>query len=331
MLLRQPALPRHDAGAQAALIPMTQGRGQPADDAPAPPARRPDWGVQAHWPALAALLPGLDVEVLASVGSTNTVLLERLRTVDARRGAGTTLGRRSGDRNPCLLVAERQTAGRGRRGRSWQSAPGASLTFSLALPLAPASWSGLSLAVGAALADALDPPAGSVPPRIGLKWPNDLWLTDAPGRGRKLGGVLIETVVVGGRRMVVVGVGLNIAPLPTAAGTPRELAHGYASLQELAPPLQAPAVLHRVALPLVRALLQFEREGFAGFAPAYERRDLLRGRPVAAVDAANAAASVSGVAEGVAPNGALRVRGDDGVLREVISGEVSVRLTASAS
>ena len=80
----------------------------------------------------------------------------------------------------------------------------------------------------------------------------------------------------------------------------------------------------------MRALQQFEREGFAGFAPAYARRDLLRGRPVAAVDAAKAEASVAGIAEGVAPNGALRVRTDGGALREIISGEVSVRLAASA-
>lgn len=316
MLLRQPALPRHDAGAQAALIPMTQGRGQPADDAPAPPARRPDWGVQAHWPALAALLPGLDVEVLASVGSTNTVLLERLRTVDARRGAGTTLGRRSGDRNPCLLVAERQTAGRGRRGRSWQSAPGASLTFSLALPLAPASWSGLSLAVGVALADALDPPAGSVPPRIGLKWPNDLWLGDAPGRGRKLGGVLIETAPVGDARVAVIGVGLNVQPLADAAG----FATGYGCLQELLPGIDAPAVLWRVALPLAQALRRFEREGFAAFAAAYGRRDLLAGQTVRTTDPA----VPEGLAEGVDGDGALRVRAG-GVLHKLVGGEVSVR------
>lgn len=323
------------------------------------PAASPhlQWSADVLWQQLDPYLPGISVEVVARADSTNTLLLERARAGggrqdapittpgeleamrqrgaagNAREAAAGPYGRRLGDTQPCLLVAEHQVLGRGRQGRGWLSAPGASLTFSLALPLAPRDWSGLSLAVGVALADALEPPdPDAAAPRIGLKWPNDLWLMDAGllGAGRKLGGVLIETVVVGGRRMVVVGVGLNIAPLPAAAGAPRELAHGYASLQELAPPLQAPAVLHRVALPVVRALLQFEREGFAGFAPAYDRRDLLRGRPVAAIDAANAAASVSGMAEGVAPNGALRVRSDDGVLREIISGEVSVRLTASA-
>src|SRR5436305_15350183 len=97
----------------------------------------------------------------------------------------TAFGRRAADLQPCLLVAEHQTHGHGRNGRVWQAAPGASLTFSLALPLAPKDWSGLSLAVGVALAQALDPPqagaAASDAPRIGVKWPNDLWLPDGPG------------------------------------------------------------------------------------------------------------------------------------------------------
>ena len=66
-------------------------------------------------------------------------------------------GRRSMDTQPCLLVAEQQLRGRGRVGRSWQSRAGASLTFSLALPLSPVDWSGRSLAVGVALAGALEP------------------------------------------------------------------------------------------------------------------------------------------------------------------------------
>jgi BirA family transcriptional regulator, biotin operon repressor / biotin---[acetyl-CoA-carboxylase] ligase len=87
-------------------------------------------------------------------------------------------------------------------------------------------------------------------------------------------------------------------------------------------------VLHRVALPLVRALLQFEREGFAAFASAYERRDLLRGLPVVTIDPARAEANLDGVAEGVGAQGALRVRSADGTLTEVSSGDVSVRLAS---
>jgi BirA family biotin operon repressor/biotin-[acetyl-CoA-carboxylase] ligase len=84
-------------------------------------------------------------------------------------------------------------------------------------------------------------------------------------------------------------------------------------------------VLHRVALPLIRALLQFEREGFVGFASAYARRDLLAGRAIVALDPAHPEASVAGVAEGVGRHGALLLRRGDGSLAEIRSGEVSVR------
>ena len=106
------------------------------------------------------------------------------------------------------------------------------------------------------------------------------------------------------------------------------MTHGHASVQELWPAANAPAVLHKVALPLARALLQFEREGFAGFAGAYERRDLLRGQRISALDTGRPDAALEGTAEGVAPSGALRLRTDDGKLHEISSGEVSVRLAS---
>jgi BirA family transcriptional regulator, biotin operon repressor / biotin---[acetyl-CoA-carboxylase] ligase len=314
------------------------------------------WAADALWQQLEPLLPGVSVEVQARVESTNSVLLERARQGSGRRDAPITTpgeldalrrsgrdrddrgphGRRADDTQPCLLVAEHQTLGRGRQGRGWLSAPGASLTFSLGLPMAPRDWSGLSLAVGLALADALEPPAVGAAPRIGLKWPNDLWLRDVGGSpGCKLGGILIETVAVGARRMVVVGVGLNIAPLPLDdANEPLDeavLTHGYAALQELLPGIGAPDVLHRVALPLARALLRFEQAGFgADLAHAYAARDLLRGRHIVALDNARASATLDGVAEGVSSEGALRLRAADGRVHEISSGEVSIRLGAGS-
>ena len=255
------------------------------------------WGAEALWQQLEPLLPGLSVEVLPEVGSTNTLLVERARA----------------DRAPCLLVAEAQTAGRGRLGRAWVSAPGASLTFSLALPLAPRSWSGLSLAVGLAVADALDPVSDS-PPKIGLKWPNDLWLA-----GRKLGGILIETVVHGSERIVVAGIGLNLR---------RQAIEGTASLDEIEAAAEAPAVLARIALPLVRALLDFQAHGFEAVAAAYGRRDVLRGHVVHTTAAGEAAGAGVGTAEGVDGDGALCVRNVAGELHRVVSGEVSVRLAS---
>jgi BirA family biotin operon repressor/biotin-[acetyl-CoA-carboxylase] ligase len=289
------------------------------------------WGTEALWQQLVPLLPGLSIEVVHSTRSTNTALLERARAVpDSGPGAldpivrasveSGAFGRRRVDLQPCLLVAEHQTAGRGRLGRAWQSAPGASLTFSLALPLAMADWSGLSLAVGIALAEALDDAPGAEP-RIGLKWPNDLWLLGQPDSARKLGGILIETVAAGSQHLAIIGVGLNVLRFaPVEANT------GFGPLQELDATASAPTVLARVALPLVRAVQRFEREGFAAFAERFAARDVLFGRAVTTT----LAEVPRGIARGVTSRGELRVETDAGVVN-IASGEVSVRLLPPAA
>jgi BirA family biotin operon repressor/biotin-[acetyl-CoA-carboxylase] ligase len=251
------------------------------------------------------------IEHVAETGSTNSDLLARARAAQAA-GASTFA--------PCLLVAERQTEGRGRHGRPWHATPGASLACSLAWPLARADLSGLSLAVGSALADALD--AGDAGPRIGLKWPNDLWLVDdwseaARRRGRKLGGILVETAPFGTGRVAVVGVGINVH---SQAGL--ETPTGVASLDEIDSAATAAATLARVAPALVRALRRFEDEGFAPFAGPFAARDLLRGLGVGGSDASG---GIEGTAVGVAANGALLLRTASGT-RAVESGEWRLRV-----
>lgn len=284
------------------------------------------WGAEALWQQLVPLLPGLSVEVVHSTRSTNTTLLERARAAPDTSPGGLdaivrpsvesgAFGRRAVDLQPCLLVAEHQTAGRGRQGRAWHSVPGGSLTFSLALPLAMADWSGLSLAIGVALAEALDD-APRDAPRIGLKWPNDLWLLGEPNATRKLGGILIETVAAGAQRLAVIGVGLNVQPFE-----PTEMNTGFAPLHDLDTEATPPAVLARVALPLVRALKQFELEGFAPFAERFAARDVLFGRSVTTT----LPEVMHGTARGVSAAGALLVETDAGLV-SVASGEVSVRL-----
>ena len=297
------------------------------------------WGADSLWRDLNALLPGLAVEVVESCESTNTELVERARRMSGladqqltRPGeleppisgpiplAETTpLGRRANDTQPCLLVAEMQTRGRGRLGRSWQSGENTSLTFSLALRFEPPDWSGLSLAVGVALAEALDPRTDRTGPRVALKWPNDLMWYDGQGASRKLGGILIETVPVGRRRMAVIGVGLNVAPMAAA-----DLSHGYAHLQEFIPGIDPPAALRRVARPLVAAVLQFQRSGFAPFKARFEQRDDLAGRPV---HAGAAEQPIDGVALGIDDLGALCVQVGETV-HTLGAGDVSVRTAA---
>jgi len=244
------------------------------------------WPAEAVWEQVAPLLPGFTVEVLPEVDSSNTELMRRAR---------------AGQTEPTLLVAERQSAGRGRLGRPWQSDIGDSLTFSLSLPFAPRDWSGLSLAVGLSLAESLHP-------EIGLKWPNDLWW-----RERKLGGILIEAATAGGHSQLVVGIGINIRP-PGAEG----LSTPPAALTELWPEASAGAALSRLARPLVQTLLDFERTGFAPLQARYDARDVLRGREV------HTSEGQRGLALGVGAGGALRLQQASGV-HEVHSSEISVR------
>jgi BirA family biotin operon repressor/biotin-[acetyl-CoA-carboxylase] ligase len=259
------------------------------------------------WERIEPWLPGLKVEVVAEADSTNTRLVARVRD----------------DPTPILLVALRQTQGRGRLGRAWHSTPGASLTFSLAMPLAPADWSGLSLAVGVAIAEALSRHADVAAPQVALKWPNDLFVCDAPGRGRKLGGVLVETLSAGGQRVAVVGVGINLQPQELA-----DVATGVASLEEIAGvACAAPRVLARVAPALVRALLDFEQGGFAVFQGRWRQRDLIAGHSVST----SSPDLPAGLADGVDSSGALRILTDPddrASLYLLHAGEVSVRCAA---
>ena len=279
---------------------------------------RPHWGAEALWQALVPLLPGLSIEVVQTLDSTNSELTERLR--NASRVQQDRRGGRVDDLFPQMLVAIHQTAGRGRLGRRWHSAPGSSLTFSLALPLRRTDWSGLSLAVGLAVVEALDLQGR----RLGLKWPNDLICCDAgdgdgPRMGRKLGGILIESVAVGEQRAAVIGIGINVLPQPAA-----EADYGAAALTELWPEATPQDALARIGVPLVRALQAFERDGFAPLLEAYARRDVLRGQLVRTTDAA----MPEGMAAGVDTDGALKVA-VGGETRRVVSGEVSVRLAGA--
>lgn len=256
------------------------------------------WPAEAIWEAVVPHLPGFTVEVLPEIDSTNTELMRRAR---------------AGFFEPVLLVAERQTAGRGRLGREWVSdaaagpaarSGGGSLTFSLGLPLAPHDWSGLSLAVGLSVVESLHPD-------LTLKWPNDVWLHD-----RKLAGILIETanlMASAGTRYAVVGVGINLRARPAEG-----LRTPPASLDELRPTLDAPQALLCLVPPLVQAIQRFEQQGFAPLQTRFNARDALGGVAVTLSD------GTVGTAQGVDAGGALRVQTDHG-LKIITSAEVSVR------
>lgn len=252
--------------------------------------------------AIAAALGGqacrFDVDVLAECDSTNTLLLSR---AEAGAAAGS------------VVAAEHQTAGRGRRGRSWLSEAGDSLTFSLLWRFPQGkSLSGLSLAVGVAIAKAVE----SIGIRgIMLKWPNDVLLN-----GRKLAGVLIEVVPGIRPEAVVIGVGMNLR-LPRAM--PAEIRRTATALADVGSELPNPNILlAKLLLEIHAVVARFAEHGFAELRYDWLMRHAFEGQSVRLLS--DFSAPVEGCCRGVDADGALLLETTDG-LRRIISGEVSLR------
>ena len=238
-------------------------------------------------------------------GSTNADLLQR---------PGLPAGRFD------FLTAEFQTAGRGRRARSWFAPPGGAVCLSLSWSFTalPQAMGALSLAIGVCVLRALKSMgvAGAA-----LKWPNDLVV-----RGAKLGGILIELhAEAGGPAFVVVGIGCNVA-LGDAVSQ-RVEATGTHATDLSALGLECcdrNGLAAALLASSVAGLEQFEHEGFGAFAAEWRAADALAGKPVVVrMDAG----SVAGHARGIDINGALCLQTRDGVQR-FITGDVSVRATA---
>jgi len=217
-----------------------------------------------------------------------------------------------------VVVAERQTAGRGRLGRAWLSLPGEHVLMSVLWrppeELARALLPGITLAAGVAIAEALA--AHGVDAR--LKWPNDVRVG-----GKKVGGVLSELHedLDTRRPFVIVGVGLDVNA--RASDLPPELAALATTLMEVTgAPLDRAALVDALARRLVEACVSFGAHGGLGppglaayraMSETLGRRVRVDGRP--------------GVADGVDDDGALRVTFDDGAAERVVAGDVEI-LTA---
>ncbi|MGB3838116.1 MAG: biotin--[acetyl-CoA-carboxylase] ligase [Rhodanobacter sp.] len=218
----------------------------------------------------------------------------------------------------CVVLAESQSAGRGRRGRDWLSPPGLNIYLSCLKRFGAgfAALSGLSLAIGVIVLRALDElgVAGA-----GLKWPNDVLASDGSG---KLAGILVElSGEFQGPCSAIIGIGLNLRLTPALQGQAGQPATDLASLCAGAPPDR-----NRVAAALIAALAQglaeFEREGFHAFAADYARHDLLRGRPL---QLSGALGTFDALGAGIDARGALRVQLPDGSERRIDSADVTVR------
>jgi BirA family biotin operon repressor/biotin-[acetyl-CoA-carboxylase] ligase len=245
--------------------------------------------------AVARRLDALDVEW--EIDSTNAALL--------RRPAGS---------RAQVCLAERQSAGRGRRGRHWVSPLAAHLYLSLQRRFdgGIAALAGLSIAAGVAAAEAVRALGYA---QVGLKWPNDLVVD-----GRKLGGILIEFGGEdGGSARAVVGIGINVRMPASAAPA---IDQPWIDLQSLG---ESPPSRNELAAALIAALLdaldEFALHGLVPFLPRWRALDALRDREVEVIAGTRRA---TGIALGIADSGALRVRHADGE-RDYHSAEVSVR------
>jgi BirA family transcriptional regulator, biotin operon repressor / biotin---[acetyl-CoA-carboxylase] ligase len=209
-----------------------------------------------------------------------------------------------------VVVAREQTAGRGRAGRTWSAPAGSGLFVSVLhrTSLPARELSALPLAVGLALADAIEEAAGL---RCLLKWPNDL-LTD----GRKIAGVLVATKLSGESvRFANIGVGINCLvardDLPPGAGS---------ICSETGRPVAPEELLPKVLHQLERSLDAFERSSGRGDLDRWLARAAFLGEMVAVVDGG---IRREGRFVGVDPDGALRLRTEDGETIRVVSGDLT--------
>lgn len=241
-------------------------------------------------------------EHLKTCSSTNSLLLERA-----------SLGAVSG----LTLLTDQQTAGRGRRGRTWFSVPEYSLTFSLLWRFGSGcKMTGLSLAVGLATAQALEDLGFE---GIGLKWPNDIWLY-----GRKLGGVLIELLFDEQGFQAIIGIGLNLRMHPDWA-TQIDQAATALEVAAILPPREI--LLGTILRNLARTLQLFEQQGFSSMCEGWNYRNALRGLPVRVSSENGEHRGQCGKAQ---DDGTLELRLSCGAHLQISGGDVSLCLDTTS-
>lgn len=223
------------------------------------------------------------LEVVDTTGSTNADLL-------ARHGAGE-------DVDGLVLIAEHQSAGRGRQGRSWSTPARSQIAFSLGVGaggVEPAAWGWLPLLTGVAVVDAVHATTGLRP---GLKWPNDIQV----GEG-KLGGILAEMA----GPVIVVGVGLNVTLTAPEIEEAAPDAHATSLLMLGSTMLDRSALLGAVLAELSQRIDRWKiRPGDSALAQDYRQRSLTLGTRVRAIMPGDR--EVVGVATGIGELGQLLI------------------------
>jgi BirA family biotin operon repressor/biotin-[acetyl-CoA-carboxylase] ligase len=210
-----------------------------------------------------------------------------------------------------LVIADEQTAGRGRQTRRWLTPPGTGLAFSLILrpPLQAHQAARLTMLAGLAVCDALEQATGL---RTGLKWPNDVLLS-----GSKLGGILVEGALRGEvLDYAVVGIGLNVSWSPSSADV------DYAATNLQAEMGEAPDRLKLLRQILACLEARYPTVADPGLLADWQARLLLMGEPIVIHTPQGA---LRGLAQSVDEDGALLVRLDTGEIRQVVAGDVRLR------
>lgn len=215
-----------------------------------------------------------------------------------------------------VCLAEHQRAGRGRHGRQWVSPFGANVYMSLLwrFSAGPAALAGLSLAVGVALARAVQEYVG---PGLGLKWPNDLVWNE-----KKLGGILVEIAgEASGPSYAIIGIGLN---LRMPAGANATIDQPWIDLHQICDQLPSRNALAASMLTHLLSVLQhYDTLGLSAFMDAWRSWDVTAGK---AVQLHLPNGVITGQAQGIADDGAILIQVDDQV-RRYASGEISLRIT----
>ncbi|MBS0358398.1 MAG: bifunctional biotin--[acetyl-CoA-carboxylase] ligase/biotin operon repressor BirA, partial [Proteobacteria bacterium] len=236
------------------------------------------------------------LEIHQTIDSTNQYLLQQKDVI-----SGT------------VCLAEKQTAGRGRRGREWISPYAANMYLSVfsEFPEGISKLSGLSLVVGIAIVTALEKLKFK---DIQLKWPNDLVY-----QGKKLGGILIDlSGDVNGPCNAVIGVGLNIKMPPDSA-----IDQPWIDLQSIASkPVSRNKIIGKVLESLLTHISLFQKHGLKYFLKDWQRLDVLYGQEITLSSLKN---PIHGTAKGIDDLGNLLVK-IGSVIEPISSGDVSVRI-----
>lgn len=250
-----------------------------------------------------------DLEVFKSIDSTNKYAREKAEQAPV-----------SGS----VVLAEQQSAGRGRRGKTWVSPFAANIYLSIVWDFEQGAQAleGLSLAVGVAVKRALNAQGVN---GVQLKWPNDIYV-----EGQKLGGILLEMIGdPAGQCSVIVGVGINVA-MPDTQGSDidQEWTDIRSQLQKYADGENHRPSRNKLAASLISEIVMllrdFQAQGFSMYRDEWQAADAFFGQEAVI---STPKQSITGIVKGVDQNGALRLQRENGKIETFIGGELSLRLS----